>query len=209
MARETETSGGIGRREFVAGAAITGAVSTLAVCTPAVGSASGIQGCRVLLHDPTRCVGCGVCGLMCSLHHEGEAGPSVSRSGLVRDPFTYDFTFHVCQQCHFPQCYFACPLKDRARLIDEDTGTVCVDAQECIGCGSCVAACRFDPPRTKLHPVTRVALSCDRCLDRDEGPICVAYCTMNALSCDSGRRPRRPGGRRRHLKQQGGTESKD
>ena len=198
MAREMGKAGGVGRREFVTGAGvlITGAVSTLAVGSPSVAEGSGVSTCRVLLHDQARCAGCGTCTMMCSLYHEGDVGPALSRSEIVRDPFSYDFTFNVCQQCNSPACYFACPLQDRARLIDGLTGIVYVDEDECIGCGSCIAACRFDPPRTTMHPEKSVALNCDRCMERDEGPICVEYCTMNALTCSDVRQPRRPRGRR-------------
>jgi protein NrfC len=202
MARETKKTGEVGRREFIAGAGvfITGAVSTLAVGAPYVAEGSEGPTCKVLVHDPARCAGCGTCVMMCSLYHEGEVGPVLSRSGIVRDPFSYDFTFNVCQQCSYPLCYVACPLKDRARLIDDVTGIVYVNEDACIGCGRCVDACRFDPPRTVLHPEKRVALSCDRCMDRDEGPICAAYCTMDALTCMSALPPRRSGGRRGYQK---------
>jgi len=81
-------------------------------------------------------------------------------------------------------------------VIDEATGIVYVNEDECIGCGQCIKGCNFDPPRTTLHPDKRVALSCDRCMDRDEGPICAAYCTMEALTCMSVPPLRRGGGRR-------------
>ncbi len=198
MARETGKPGEVGRREFIASASVfvTGAASNLAVGAPNVAESFAPHPCRVRFHDPTACVGCGTCVMMCSLYHEGEVGPTISRSVIIRDPFNYDFTSIACEQCHFPQCYFACPLKDTARLLDDETGIVYVDQDECIGCGSCIAACRFDPPRTTLHPVKRVALNCDRCLDRVDGPICVEYCTMDALTCTSTRPPRRPSGRR-------------
>lgn len=120
--------------------------------------------------------------MMCSLYHEGEQGPALSRSGVVRDPFNYDFTFNVRQQCPSPSCYFACPLKDQARLIDEETGARYINADECIGCGACIKACPFDPPRTKLHNEKKIAITCDLCKDRREGPICVEYCPMHALT---------------------------
>jgi Fe-S-cluster-containing hydrogenase component 2 len=81
-------------------------------------------------------------------------------------------------------------------VIDEATGIVYVNEDECIGCGQCITGCNFDPPRTTLHRDKRVALSCDRCMDRDEGPICAAYCTMEALTCMSVPPLRRGGGRR-------------
>jgi Fe-S-cluster-containing hydrogenase component 2 len=43
-----------------------------------------------------------------------------------------------------------------------------------------------------MHPEKRVALNCDRCMERGEGPICVEYCPMNALSCSTMQRPRSP-----------------
>jgi len=200
MARETGKPGGVGRREFIAGAGVlfTGAVTTLVACASSAAEDTEAPVCRVLLHDAARCAGCGTCAMMCSLYHEGDVGPALSRSGIVRDPFTYDFTFNVCQQCNSPACYFACPLQDRARLIDSRTGIVYVDEDACIGCGSCITACQYDPPRTTMHPEKRVALNCDRCMERDEGPICVEYCTMNALTCSNTRPPRRPRGRRGH-----------
>jgi Fe-S-cluster-containing dehydrogenase component len=194
MAQDSGKPGGVGRREFIAGAGVclTGAVTTIVSCAASVAENAEEPACRVLLHDAARCAGCGTCAMMCSLYHEGEVGPALSRSGIARDPFTYDFVFNVCQQCSYPECYFACPLRDRARLIDRRTGIVHVDEDECIGCGSCIAACRFDPPRTTMHPERRVALNCDRCMERDEGPICVEYCTMNALTCLNQRWPEAP-----------------
>jgi Fe-S-cluster-containing dehydrogenase component len=200
MARKTGKPGGVGRREFIAGAGVffSGTVATIAAGVSFVGKITEASECKVLLHNAARCAGCGTCAMMCSLYHEGEVGPALSRSGIVRDPFTYDFTFNVCQQCSSPACYHACPLQDRARLIDSRTGIVYVDEDACIGCGSCIAACRFNPPRTTMHPEKRVALNCDRCMERDEGPICVEYCTMNALTCSNVRQPRRPRGRHGH-----------
>ena len=133
-------------------------------------------------YDEDRCVGCGVCGLMCSLYHYGEKGPSLSRSELTRDPFTYDHILDVCEQCESAECYHACPEKDNARKIDIVTKAKYVNEEECIGCGECIKACILEPARIKMHPTREVAMNCDLCRGREDGPICVEYCTMHALS---------------------------
>jgi len=135
-----------------------------------------------IAHHPDVCTGCGLCELMCSLYHEGEQGPSLSRGELMGDRLVSEFTFHVCRQCGKPKCYDACPNKDKALCIDETKGTKYIDADECDGCGDCIEACPFDPPRIKMHPSKNIAFKCDLCRDRTEGPICLEYCSFEALS---------------------------
>lgn len=139
-----------------------------------------VSGC--IVHAPQVCTGCGLCDLMCSLYHEGEQGPALSRGELVGDRLTAEFTFNVCQQCLSPNCYDACPLKEKALCIDEVTGVKYINAEECNGCGECIEACPFDPPRIKLYSEKNVAFMCDLCRSRTEGPICVEYCSFNALT---------------------------
>lgn len=210
MAEEKGNPKGITRREFITGAGavvVVGTVAGLAACvgpattetekptlTPTstgkeTSTPSATEGGRpipvpgmAVVHDATVCAGCGVCGLMCSLYHEGESGPALSRSELVRDPLAGTYTFSACQQCRSPGCYFACPLKDQALCIDESTGIRYVNADKCDGCGKCVKACPFDPPRIKVSENKKVAQNCDLCRRRAEGPICVQYCGVGALS---------------------------
>ncbi len=101
----------------------------------------------LIVHDPNLCAGCGVCGLMCGFSHEKEYGHSLARNELTRDPFNADFTFHVCQQCASPNCYFACPKKDVALRVDKKTGVKYVNTAECMGCGSCSVPVRYSAPR--------------------------------------------------------------
>ena len=144
------------------------------------GGKSPVSG--LLVYHPENCTGCGLCDLMCSLYHEGEQGQVLSRGELEGNRLTYDFTFSVCRQCSSPHCYDACPLQDKALCIDEATGVKYINAAECDGCGVCIEACPFDPPGIKLHPEKNVAFMCDLCRDRDEGPICVEYCSFEALT---------------------------
>lgn len=180
----------ITRREFIAGAGTIlalGAVSNLASGAPAAAKKEnnpvldGVPVSALIVHDPNLCAGCGVCGLMCAFFHEKEYGHSLARNELVRDPFNADYAFYVCQQCTSPNCYFACPKKDAALCVDKKTGVKYVNTAECLGCGSCSEACPFTPPRANVHPVKQVSFKCDLCRGRKNGPICVEYCTMNAL----------------------------
>lgn len=186
----------ITRREFFAGTGTVialGAVSNLAACapattkTPAPSPLDGVPLSTRIVHDSNLCAGCGVCGLMCAFYHEKEYGPSLARNVLTRDPFNADFTFQVCQQCASPNCYFACPKKDAALCVDKKTGVTYVNTAECVGCGSCTGACPFSPPRANVQPIKKVSFKCDLCRAREDGPICVEYCTMHALRKVSGK----------------------
>ena len=186
----------ITRRDFVTGAGAVlalGAASSLAACAPRATKTTdpvaleGIPVSTRVVHDPSICAGCGVCGLMCAFYHEKEYGHSLARNELVRDPFNAAYTFHVCQQCKSPSCYFACPKKDVALCVDKTTGVTYVNTAECIGCGACSGACPFTPPRANVQPVKKVSFKCDLCRDRKDGPICVEYCTMRALRKVSGK----------------------
>ena len=148
----------------------------------AVANAEKIPVSERIKHHPQVCTGCGLCDLMCSLYHEGEQGQALSRGELVGDRITYDFTFHVCRQCGTPECYEACPNQDEALAIDGTTGVKYINADGCDGCGECIDACRFDPPRIKMHPEKDIAFKCDLCRDRPDGPICLEYCSFDALS---------------------------
>ena len=135
-----------------------------------------------IAHNPQVCTGCGLCDLMCSLYHEGEQGQALSRGELMGDRLTAEFTFNVCRQCSASKCYDACPNQDQALRIDETTGTKYINADGCDGCGACIDACPFDPSRIKLHPEKSIAFMCDLCRGRADGPICVEYCSFDALA---------------------------
>ena len=135
----------------------------------------------LLVHDSSACAGCGVCETMCSLYHEGVFGSAAARLQIIRQPFTAKHVHESCQQCSYPSCYFACPLKDSALSIDKKTGIAYVQKSECTGCGACVDACPLDPPRIKINAQKNIASKCDLCRDREEGPVCVEYCPFQAL----------------------------
>lgn len=135
----------------------------------------------VVICDESLCTGCGICELMCSLSHDGVTGPAFSRVHVVDHPFADRVNIYACQQCASPSCYFACPLPDEALCIDKLTGARYINEDKCTGCGFCVDACSFDPPRVRLNVGKSVAFKCDLCRGRETGQLCVEYCDYGAL----------------------------
>ena len=148
---------------------------------PTTTETTPLIGAGVIKHDEVKCTGCGTCVLRCSQYNSGEPGPLLSRTELIRNPFEPQFTFNSCQQCDSPPCYFVCPKKDVALCIDPVTGTRYTNEKECIGCGKCIAACIYVPSRRKMNLESNVAVNCNLCRGRSEGPNCVQYCPFGAL----------------------------
>jgi Fe-S-cluster-containing hydrogenase component 2 len=136
--------------------------------------------------DETLCTGCGTCELVCATVHGGAVGPNLRRIWLQKEPVALIHSVVTCQQCDYPECYFACPLKDEALCIDEITGIRYINEDKCNGCGECVDACPFDVPRVQIDtsiPIAeRKAYKCDLCKDRENGPACVEFCNAQALT---------------------------
>lgn len=146
--------------------------------------------------DCSRCTGCKTCELACKDYKD--LGTEI----LFRKIYDYEggewtqgddgawtttaFAYHVseaCNHCVAPACQAVCPVE--AIIRDEDTGLVFIDADLCIGCGSCVTACPYLAPKLDLE--TQKARKCDGCLDRvkeDKKPICVEACPLRALEFD-------------------------
>lgn len=132
--------------------------------------------------DESACTGCGTCELVCAAVHEGSVGPSLRRIWLDRNGINLVHKVFTCLQCDYPACYFACPLKDEALCIDSKTGARYIVSEKCEpGCNICIEACLFDPPRINFDQERNVALMCDLCKDRIEGPACVEFCPVECL----------------------------
>ena len=123
------------------------------------------------------CRTCKVCEVVCSIAKEGRAQPALARINVFFDEFstTDPITANVCAQCPGAPCVDACPVD--AMRQDNCTGVVVVDDEACIGCMKCREACPWDVP--KKHPDNNIAVKCDLCADRDEGPLCVRMCPLS------------------------------
>lgn len=132
----------------------------------------------VIEYTPERCVGCQRCVLICASVHGGAISPQ--RSGIMwKEEFigreTYEPMF--CKQCENPLCYWACPKKDQALSVDEVTGARYINADNCIGCKSCIKACPYTPSRINFDTERKVSVKCDLCKDRPDGPACMEVCS--------------------------------
>lgn len=135
------------------------------------------------------CAGCNSCEAICSLIHDGVVSPTHNRLFLERgDTLDMMCTIHTCQQCEDHPCFDACPKQGEAMVI-LDNGIVSIVEENCIGCGLCIKACRFDPPRINMAKNAKRKLwrakKCDLCAGREEGPACVQYCPSRCLGIDT------------------------
>ena len=127
---------------------------------------------NVIAWDATKCVACGRCMQACSLYHEGGTSYTLSAIKWKEDKYFEGWDGELpcypffCQQCSSPECYFACPLKDKALCIDTKTGARYINKANCTGCGICVLACPLSPARITVDPAQKKAIKCDTCKDR-------------------------------------------
>jgi Fe-S-cluster-containing hydrogenase component 2 len=106
---------------------------------------------------------------------EGVFDPTRSRVWISRDETKCMAVPALCERCDEQRCVAACP--EDAISQDSTIGTMIVDPETCISCGTCVDACPWGGIR--LHPDTKIAMICDLC---DGTPACAEICIpMNAI----------------------------
>ena len=131
---------------------------------------------KTLIVDSEICSGCKICEMACSLAHDSrDMSGGLSIIKIQNDPQNGVYVPVACGFCEDAPCLDACPL--HAMYLDEKTGVVVVDLDECIGCGLCTEACQFGA--IKIHPENNIAIVCDLCGGEPE---CVKYCTQKAIS---------------------------
>ncbi|MGL5610703.1 MAG: 4Fe-4S dicluster domain-containing protein, partial [Aeromonas veronii] len=181
------------RRDFMAGMGAgalimmtgTARANTRSLATPLAHSQT-IDGIRYgMIHDETACIGCTACMDACREVNkvpEGVSRLEIIRSGPIGEfpDAEYRFFRKSCQHCDNAPCVHVCPTG--ASHIRKEDGIVDVDADLCVGCMYCLAACPYQV--RFINPVTRVADKCDFCrktnLAAGKEPACVESCPTKA-----------------------------
>ncbi|MFV8825074.1 hydrogenase 2 operon protein HybA [Thauera sp. WH-2] len=199
-----------GRRDFFRLALAGGAVAAGAAASPSVqarGNAEISPDAIGLLFDSTLCIGCKACVAACKEANDLPLDYNTPTHGLWDMPLdTTARTFNVikawqsgtgmnrgqeedgyafmkvsCLHCVDPSCVSACPVS--AMTKDPVTGIVQYDADACIGCRYCVAACPFGIPKYDYDSPTGQIGKCELCrhlLPEGKYAACAEVCPTGA-----------------------------
>ena len=129
--------------------------------------------------DPDKCTGCKQCELACSWVQTGTFQPSKSVIRVHIFDEQASFAPYACFQCDETWCAHACPVN--AIDFDEQTGSVVVIDEVCVGCKLCVIACPFGTIFYDQHSQT--ATKCDLCAG---DPACAHACPTGAIAFREG-----------------------
>lgn len=159
----------------------------------------------VIFPDPTLCIGCLTCEVICSTVHRQQGLSDVPRIRIFNDPavkvapviqqaYPDRGSFHQepCLQCPTAECLYVCPVD--ALQVEPRTGARFIREDVCVSCGRCNEACIFPvSPETSatnqltLNQHSRITYDaekdtfakCDLCYWREGGPACVERCPVN------------------------------
>jgi Fe-S-cluster-containing hydrogenase component 2 len=159
----------------------------------------------VIFPDPTLCIGCLTCEVICSQVHRAEGLSDVPRIRIFNDPTTKvdpavqkaypdrgQFHQEPCLQCPTAECLYVCPVD--ALQVEPRTGARFIREDTCVSCGRCNEACIFpispeaqatneltlhQRSRITYDPVQDTFAKCDLCYWREGGPACVERCPIN------------------------------
>ncbi len=148
----------------------------------------------VVIHDPSRCVGCRRCEVACTLFHDNKVQPAISRvkvsrnfnfgpggphAGFQQNPGLFGnlrLIGDTCLQCAHPTpCLLSCPSS--AIEVVPPVNARVINADKCVGCQTCTKACPWE--MISFDSETKRAVKCDLC---GGDPQCVKICPSGAVS---------------------------
>ena len=147
-----------------------------------------INGTKGMLINLDKCVRCDDCVRACASTHNGN--PRFIRHGKTHDHW---MVANACMHCADPVCMIGCPTGAIHRSLSG--GSVVINDDTCIGCGTCANSCPYNNIRLVEirdlagRPVQdeatgtpiRKATKCDLCSGIPGGPACERACAHGAL----------------------------
>jgi anaerobic carbon-monoxide dehydrogenase iron sulfur subunit len=159
----------------------------------------------VIFPDPTLCIGCLTCEVICSQVHKQQGLSDLPRIRVFNNPNTQvdpavqaqypgrgQFHQEPCLQCPTAECLYVCPVN--ALRVEPATGARFIREDVCVACNRCAEACIFPTSpeenatnqlrfgqmsRISYDPVKDNFTKCDLCYWREGGPACAERCPIN------------------------------
>ena len=132
---------------------------------------------KVFMMDPEKCTGCHLCELSCSFTRYRAFNRELS---AIRVESNENLALNVpvaCMQCREAPCIRSCVAGALGR--DTNTNAILVDADRCILCKACAAACPFGcVSLVRWKDAPRIGI-CDLCSGE---PQCVSVCRSQAIT---------------------------
>lgn len=155
-----------------------------------------------ILVDTTKCIGCRQCQIACNAKNNLPALPEKMGThetvpaqlsatafthvefyptGGTNDASVFTSVKRQCMHCLEPACAAVCPV---GAIVKSKQGPVTYDAEKCLGCRYCMAACPFNIPKFEwdsANPRIRKCTMCDDRIAEGKLPACVEACPAGAL----------------------------
>ena len=130
-------------------------------------------GSKFLMIDPSKCTGCRMCEMACSIHNYQLARQTQLR---IQVAYLSDAAYSpvMCVHCEEMFCKDACPVD--ALVFDETTHAIRVIDENCTACLLCVEACPYGG--ITYAEDKGVVIKCDLC---GGDPACASYCAPGAI----------------------------
>ncbi len=134
--------------------------------------------------DTKRCVGCHACVISCMAENQVPYGYKRDWiTEIVAGEFPdlrSEIRTERCNHCENPPCVFVCPTG--ASYVEEGTGIVLVDHDDCTGCKACIAACPYDSRFINPKGYADKCTFCDHRVKEGKTTSCANTCPTKAIN---------------------------